>query len=83
MTAFVQPRHIKLGLAGAAQNWAYAAHELHELQETFDNIAKLVSKHGKLSVPDTITATVTHRWRQSIRQFNRKTYLHSSAALPT
>jgi predicted dinucleotide-binding enzyme len=28
MTAFVEPRHIKIGLAGAAQNWPYAAYEL-------------------------------------------------------
>ena len=28
MTAFVQPRHIKLGLAGNARNWPYAAYEL-------------------------------------------------------
>jgi hypothetical protein len=25
MTAFVQPRHIKLGLAGKEQNWPYAS----------------------------------------------------------
>lgn len=35
MNAFVQPRHIKLGLAGQAGNWALAAHELHELDEAF------------------------------------------------
>jgi len=28
MTALVQPRHIKLGLAGREQNWPYAAYEL-------------------------------------------------------
>ena len=27
MTAFVQPRHIKLGLAGTERNWPYAAYE--------------------------------------------------------
>jgi hypothetical protein len=31
MTAFVQPRHIKLGLAGKEQNWPYAAYELDQL----------------------------------------------------
>jgi hypothetical protein len=35
MNAFVQPRHIKLGLAGQAGNWPLAAHELHELDEAF------------------------------------------------
>jgi hypothetical protein len=58
MTAFVQPRHIKLGLAGAAQNWAYAAYELGELQEAFDDAGKLVLKHGSLAIPDAIAATV-------------------------
>jgi len=58
MTAFVQPRHIKLGLAGNAQNWAYAAYELGELRETFDDVAKLVPKHGNLAIPEAIAATV-------------------------
>jgi hypothetical protein len=40
MTMTVQPRHIKLALAGAQQNWAYAAYELHQLEEAFDRAAK-------------------------------------------
>ena len=59
MTALVQPRHIKLGLAGAAQNWPYAAYELGELRETFENVGKLVPKHGGLAIPPAIAATVT------------------------
>lgn len=59
MTAFVQPRHIKLGLAGRAGNWPYAAYELGELREAFDDIAKLVPKHGKLDIPPAIASTVT------------------------
>jgi hypothetical protein len=59
MTAFVQPRHIKLGLAGAAGNWDYAAYELGELRETFDDVGKLVLKHGDLSIPQAIAATVS------------------------
>lgn len=58
MTAFVQPRHIKLGLAGAAGNWDYADYELDELRETFDDIGKLILKHGDLSIPQAIAATV-------------------------
>jgi hypothetical protein len=58
MTAFVQPRHIKLGLAGAAKNWAYAAYELGELRETFDDVGKLVIKHGKLEIALAIASTV-------------------------
>jgi hypothetical protein len=36
MTATVQPRHIKLGLAGQQKNWTYADYELHELREAFE-----------------------------------------------
>lgn len=58
MTAFVQPRHIKLGLAGAARNWVYAAYELGELRETFEDVGKLVVKHGNLEIAPAIAATV-------------------------
>jgi hypothetical protein len=58
MTAFVQPRHIKLGLAGTAQNWAYAAYELGELRETFDDVGQLVLKHGNLEIAPAIASTV-------------------------
>lgn len=58
MTAFVQPRHTKLGFAGAAANWPYAAYELDELSEAFDDVAKLVPRHGKLEIPAAIAATV-------------------------
>jgi hypothetical protein len=58
MTAFVQPRHIKLGLAGNEQNWVYAAYELGELRESFDDLAKLVPKHGTLAIPAAIASTV-------------------------
>jgi hypothetical protein len=58
MTAFVQPRHTKLGLAGNDKNWPYAAYELSELRETFDEVAALVPKYRDNSVPDLIASTV-------------------------
>ena len=58
MTAFVQPRHIKLGLAGNEQNWPYAAYELDQLRETFADIAEILPKYRDLSIPDLITSTV-------------------------
>jgi hypothetical protein len=58
MIAFVQPRHIKLGLAGAAGNWDLADYERNELSETFDDIGKFILKHGELSIPQAIGATV-------------------------
>ena len=58
MTAFVQPRHIKLGLAGNEQNWPYAAYELEQLRETFGDVAEIMPKYRDLSIPDLITLTV-------------------------
>jgi hypothetical protein len=58
MTAFVQPRHTKLGLAGSEQNWPYAAYELHELQGAFDKIAETVPKYRNFSIPESIAASV-------------------------
>ena len=58
MTAFVQPRHIKLGLAGSEQNWPYAAYELDQLRETLADVAEILPKYRDLSIPDMITSTV-------------------------
>ncbi len=59
MTAYVQPRHAKLGFAGREENWPYAAYEAHELQETVERIAKAVPKYREFSIPDLIGSTVT------------------------
>ena len=58
MTALVQPRHIKLGLAGSEQNWPYAAYKLDQLRETFKDLAEVLPKYRDLSIPDMITSTV-------------------------
>ena len=58
MTAFVQPRHIKLGLTGSEQNWAYAAYELDQLRETFADVAEIMPQYRDLSILDLITSTV-------------------------
>lgn len=42
MTMAVQPRHIKLGLAGEARNWTYATYELNELRNAFARIARTI-----------------------------------------
>jgi hypothetical protein len=59
MTAFVQPRHIKLGLAGNERNWPYAGFELGELRETFADVAEIMPKYRGLSISDMIASTVT------------------------
>ncbi len=58
MTMTVQPRHTKLGLAGAAGNWTYAAYALHELEESFERAAKLWPKYRTYSIPDMFESVV-------------------------
>jgi hypothetical protein len=58
MTAFVQPRHIKPGLAGSEHKRIYAAYELDQLRETFADLAEILPKYRDLSIPDLITSTV-------------------------
>jgi hypothetical protein len=48
MTMTVQPRHIKLGLAGQQRNWPYAKYELHELEESFERVVRVWPKYKGL-----------------------------------
>jgi hypothetical protein len=57
MTIAVQPRHIKLGLAGQEKNWTYAAYELRELQGAFERLARAVPTYRSMDMADLITAT--------------------------
>ena len=41
MTMTIQPRHIKLALAGREKNWAYAKYELHELAEALERVTQV------------------------------------------
>jgi hypothetical protein len=59
MTMTVQPRHLKLGLAGQERNWAYAAYELHELEESFERVARSWPKWRQVEIAETIKATTT------------------------
>ena len=58
MTLTVQPRHLKIGLAGEQQNWTYAAYEVHELEEAFERITRLVPKWRELDIASLIASTV-------------------------
>ena len=42
MTMAVQPRHIKLALAGRHRNWAYATYELSELRNALARVARTI-----------------------------------------
>jgi hypothetical protein len=54
MTATVQPRHIKLGLAGKQQNWTYADYELHELREAFERAETVWPKWQNIPITQMI-----------------------------
>jgi hypothetical protein len=58
MNGIVQPRHAKLGLAGAAQNWPLAAHMLHALSQSFENISRVRPTWRDLSLPYMFESTV-------------------------
>jgi hypothetical protein len=58
MTMTVQPRHIKLALAGREGNWPYAKYELHELEEAFDRVTRMVPKYRGLPLRGMIDAVV-------------------------
>ncbi len=40
MVATIQPRHIKIAIAGREANWALAKYELHQLQEALDRVVQ-------------------------------------------
>jgi hypothetical protein len=61
MTALVQPRHIKLGLAGSEQNWAYAAYELDQLRETFADLADILPKYRHVWAPGRLASVKAMR----------------------
>src|SRR5215471_8636523 len=59
MTMTVQPRHLKLGLAGEQQNWPYAAYELHELEEAFERVVLVSPKWRDFWLTDMVKSVLT------------------------
>lgn len=58
MTMAVQPRHIKLGIAGKARNWTYAAYEASELRNAFGRIGRTIPTYRKQALPDMFAANI-------------------------
>lgn len=58
MTSAVQPRHIKLGLAGKARNWEYAAYEARELRNAFNRIGRTIPVFNKQAMPDMFASNI-------------------------
>jgi len=52
MTAFVQPRHVKLGLGGEARNWDYASYEWDQLRDAFGLVEKQKPIYHNIAMSD-------------------------------
>jgi hypothetical protein len=59
MNTLVQPRHLKLGLAGAAGNWALANYALAEIREAIANIAAAKPKFRGMPVGELADVALT------------------------
>jgi hypothetical protein len=58
MTAYVQPHHIKLWLAGSSGYWKLAAYEADELGETFDDISSYQAVWKSIPVAQLVKAMI-------------------------
>jgi hypothetical protein len=70
MTMAVQPRHIKLALAGRRGNWNYAAYELSELRNAFARIARTIPVYRDTNtgaIMDAMTQATLTDLEQAIR----------------
>jgi hypothetical protein len=59
MNAIIQPRHIKLWLAGKARNWTFAEYERHNLQGAFNRMAIAIPDYKGTKVTDMLDAFAT------------------------
>jgi hypothetical protein len=59
MNAFVQPRHIKLWLAGKDQNWVFADYERHNIGGVFSRLAAAIPTYKGAPNADLIATFVT------------------------
>jgi len=57
MTMTVQPRHLKVGLAGQEQNWPYVRYELHELEESLERVARQWPKWREVDIAGLVIAS--------------------------
>ncbi len=58
MTAMIQPRHVKLWLAGQVKNWDYAEYETGNLGGAFDRLGKAVPLYRGVATEDMLSAFV-------------------------
>jgi hypothetical protein len=56
MSSIIQPRHIKLWLAGKARNWPLAEYERHNLQGAFNRMAVAIPDYNGTKLTDMLDA---------------------------
>ena len=86
MMSLQQMRHVKLWLAGEAQNWDLAAYEVDELGEGFDDIVKFHPTHkdSPVAPKDAIPRMVTEpikQLRAAVDQKDARAFVDSYDAL--
>lgn len=54
MSSLVQPRHVKLWLAGHEKNWELAAYAYKEMQQALNTVGTVQPKFRNLTVPEMI-----------------------------
>jgi hypothetical protein len=54
MNAVIQPRHIKLWLAGKSQNWTFAEYERHNIGGALGRMAKAIPKYKGMATADLV-----------------------------
>ena len=77
MTMTVQPRHIKLALAGREKNWVYAAYELHQLDEAFERLSIMWPQWRQVRIVEMIETIIRqpmYDLGQAIKEKNEAKY---------
>jgi hypothetical protein len=84
MDTLVQPRHVKLALAGRAQNWVLAAYALHQLKDALTNVAVSRPRFRNQAVPElmeTMTGEPIQALDQAIKANDPKQFAEAYSRL--
>ena len=81
MNLIVQPRHIKLALAGREENWPLAAYEIKELRAALANVARTRPRFRDQPVGEMTENVLGAAFRsidEAIREKNSKKFVEAS-----
>ena len=84
MNLIVQPRHIKLALAGREENWPLAAYEIKELRAALANVARTRPRFRDQPVGEMTENVLGAAFRsidEAIREKNSKKFVEASGAV--